>query len=64
MQIHTAEHYELMREFEKCFKHLPTNRKESKELWSKGYVYAHGETNELFLAYRHGYAYGRCVSSG
>lgn len=63
MQLGTAEHYELMAQFERCFNlHLPTARKESKELWPKGYVYCHGPTNDAFLAFRHGYAYGRAVS--
>lgn len=62
MQLHTEEHYELMAQFERDFKHLPTDRKEPKELWPKGYIYCHGPTNDAFLAYRLGYAFGRAVA--
>lgn len=62
MQLHTREHYELMERFEQEFKHLP-NRKEAKELWTKGYIYCHGPTNDAFLAYRLGYSFGRAVSA-
>ena len=58
MQIHTREHYDIIDAFEKAFNHLPT-AKESKELWPKGHVYCNGEANNLFLAYRQGYAAGR-----
>jgi hypothetical protein len=63
MQIHTREHYELMEQFERTFKHLPTAQKEPKELWAKGHIYAHGATNEAFITYRHGYAFGRTISN-
>jgi hypothetical protein len=58
----TQEHYDLLAEFEREFAVRDDRaRKEPKELWRRGHVYCHGETNELFLAYRRGYALGRCV---
>lgn len=60
MQIHTREHQEMMVEFEKQFRHRRLDR-EAKEFWPKGIVYQDGQTNELFLAYRSGYALGTAV---
>lgn len=54
----SKEHYELMYQFEKEFKHLRLDR-EDKELWEKGNIYQSGETNNLFLAYRQGYSFGK-----
>jgi len=55
LTIKSQEHYELMSNFERDFK---GNRldKESKELWPRGIVYQDGNVNELFKAYRFGYA--------
>jgi Flp pilus assembly CpaE family ATPase len=63
MQLHTREHSELMERFEREFKSLPVSRKEPKEYWSRGIIYCHGETNNTFLAYRMGYAFGRAVGA-
>ena len=56
--LHTREHEEIMEMFEKTFKYNRLD-KEDKSLWPRGRIYQHGETNELFLAYRHGYALGK-----
>lgn len=53
----TKEHYDLMDRFESAYKHRRLDR-ESKSLWAKGHVYCDGHVNELFLAYRNGYALG------
>lgn len=37
--------------------------KEDKSLWAKGNIYQDGMTNELFLAYRKGYGFGKQVIS-
>lgn len=58
--LNTQEHYDLISQFERDLK-ITRRDKEDKSLWSKGIVYCHGETNALFLAYRHGYAYGKAV---
>jgi hypothetical protein len=63
--LNTQEHYDLIAMFER----LPAVKgfrldKEPKDLWPKGHIYQHGELNELFLMYRHGYAYGKAVSRG
>jgi len=54
----TKEHYELMASFEREHKHHRLDREKDKELWKKGAVYQDGRVNELFLAYRKGYALG------
>lgn len=54
----TKEHYDLMAMFEREFKHRRLD-KEAKALWPKGVIYQDGHTNELFLAYRRGYAHGK-----
>ena len=56
----TKAHYDLMGLFEREFKHRRLEREE-KALWTKGVIYQDGQTNELFLAYRRGYAYGKTV---
>lgn len=55
----SKEHYDLMAQFEKEYKHLRLDR-EDKDLWVKCCIYQNGETNNLFLAYRKGYALG-CI---
>lgn len=61
--LNTHEHYELMEQFEKEHRHLRLDR-EPKDLWSRGIIYGSGEANNLFLAYRRGYALGKAVSRG
>lgn len=59
MRLLDKEHYELMDMFEKEYKHKRLDREEDQDLWKRGHVYQSGETNELFLAYRKGYAFGK-----
>lgn len=54
----TKEHYALMDSFEREHKHRRLSREKSKELWKSGNVYEDGQVNDLFLAYRKGYALG------
>lgn len=62
MALHTGllskDHYGLMAMFEKEFSHRRLD-KEPKALWVQGSVYQDGQTNELFLAFRKGCAYGK-----
>jgi uncharacterized membrane protein len=58
--LNTIEHIELMEQFEKTFKYERLD-KEDRTLWPRGIIYQNGQTNALFLAYRHGYAFGKCV---
>lgn len=58
--LFSQEHYDLMDVFERQFKHRRLD-KEQKELWPKGVIYQDGHVNELFLAYRSGFAYGKHV---
>ena len=53
----TKEHYELMSRFEAEHKHCRLDR-EDKANWAKGYLYGDGHVNNLFIAYRKGYALG------
>lgn len=59
--LFTTEHYELLAQFEREFKHRRLD-KEVKDLWRKGIVYQDGQTNDLFLAYRKGYALGKLIA--
>lgn len=60
MQIHTQEHIEIMKSFE-ALKLGSRYETEPKDLWVKGNIYQCGETNKLFIAFRHGYSNGRCA---
>lgn len=51
----TKEHYGLMAQFER--EHSGRFDREEKSLWPKGIVYQDGRVNELFMAYRRGYAF-------
>lgn len=53
--LKSREHYALMEQFERTFKGRRFDR-EPKESWPRGVVYQDGTVNELFLAYRQGYA--------
>ena len=56
------EYYELMAQFER--EHHGRFDKEDKALWPKGAVYQDGHVNELFLSFRRGFAYAKCVAYG
>lgn len=58
MTLNSKEHIEIMKAFEAS---RLGNRYdvEARELQEKGYIYQCGETNNLFIAFRHGYARGR-----
>lgn len=57
MQLLAQEHYDLMATFEREFHGLRLDREE-KRFWPQGHIYQNSETNNLFLAYRRGYALG------
>jgi hypothetical protein len=57
--LKTQEHYDLMAQFERQFSGRMD--REDKSLWVNQRIYQDGQTNELFLAFRHGYAFGKCV---
>jgi len=54
----TKEHYTLLEMFEREHKHYRLSREKNKELWKRGHIYEDGHVNDLFLAYRKGYALG------
>ena len=60
MTLFSKDHYDLMAMFEREFSHMRLDR-EDKAYWAKGRIYQSGETNNLFLAYRKGAAYGRAA---
>lgn len=62
MILTSKEHYDLITQFEAEFSHRRLD-KETKDLWPKGYVYQDGMTNDLFLAYRRGYAFAAAVTA-
>lgn len=57
----TREHYELMDQFEREFAGEGRMDKEGRELWAAGNIYQNGHVNDLFLAYRRGYSFGKVV---
>ena len=57
--LKTQEHIDLMATFERGFKGRLD--REAKDLWPRGRIYQDGNVNELFLAYRRGYALGKSV---
>ncbi len=61
MKLGTKEHHDLMAFFEKTYKGEIFTDKEPKELWSKGRIYSHGESNKSFIAFRVGYAFGKNI---
>lgn len=58
--LKTQEHYDLMAQFEREFKGRRLD-KEPRDGWARGIIYQDGHINELFLAYRRGYALGKAV---
>lgn len=62
MQIKSQEHYELMANFERAFKGKRFD-KEPKDLWPRGIVYQDGHVNELFDAFRKGYALHKIMAN-
>jgi hypothetical protein len=62
MQIKSQEHYDLMTSFERTFKGRRFDR-ESKDIWPIGAVYQDGQVNELFKAYRMGYALHKSIAN-
>src|SRR5690606_24586457 len=57
--LKTQAHYDLMAQFEKEFKGVGRFDREPKESWPRQIIYQDGQVNELFLAYRRGYAFGK-----
>jgi hypothetical protein len=60
--LQTKEHYDLMDQFEKEFTDVRLDR-ESKDLWPRQVIYQDGQVNQLFLAYRRGYALVKCATA-
>lgn len=63
MRVYDKEFYELLTMFEaECRKNFygRTDR-EDKELWTQGIIYQDGKINELFKAFRLGYAYAQSM---
>lgn len=58
--LNTQEHIDLIAMFEREFTGHRYD-KEPKAMWPHGHIYQDGQLNELFLAYRKGYAFGRAV---
>jgi hypothetical protein len=60
--LKTQEHQDLIAMFEREPEYKGRRLdKESKALWPKGIIYQDGHLNDLFLAYRRGYAYGKAI---
>jgi hypothetical protein len=65
--LKSQQHYDLIEQFERDLKAAkgvpaPQTNKEEKGMWAGGNIYQDGLTNQLFLAYRLGHAYGMAVS--
>lgn len=61
MTIGSQEHYDIIEMFDREFKGHRLD-KEAKEFWARGHVYQHGEVNQLFLAYRKGFAFAKAIA--
>jgi len=64
--LNSKEHHEMMLAFERQAKSLPVSLRfehEPRSFWPNGYVYQDGLTNQMFLAYRLGYAQGAAVAA-
>lgn len=59
--LRTKEHHDLMLSFEAEHRHCRLTREVERDRWAKGSIYQDGHVNELFLAYRKGYALGKAV---
>lgn len=62
MTLTSKEHYDLIAMFDKIYAGHFRLDKENKAMWSKGYVYQHGDANRLFNAFRQGVAYGKATA--
>jgi len=60
MQVNSKEHDEMMKQFEKDHGYSGYE-KEDRSWWNKAIFYQNGEINKLFLMYKSGYSFGRCV---
>jgi hypothetical protein len=58
MHLGSQEHIEIMAMFEREFRGFRMDR-EDKKFWPIGRIYQAGDTNEIFLAYRKGYAFAK-----
>jgi uncharacterized membrane protein len=61
MTLISKEHYDLIAMFEKIYAGEFRLDKEDKSMWSKGFIYQHGDANRMFKAFRHGVAYGKAT---
>lgn len=60
--LKTQEHEDLIKMFEREPEYKGCRLdKEAKSLWTMGRIYQDGHLNDLFLAYRRGYAYGKAI---
>jgi hypothetical protein len=59
--VGSQEFYDLIAMFDREFGSFRLD-KEVKEMWPKGYIYQQGEVNNLFIAYRKGFAFGKATS--
>ena len=55
--LNNKEHYDLMAAFER--QHSGRMDREDKSLWQRGVIYQDGHVNNMFLAFRRGYAYSQ-----
>lgn len=58
----TKEHYELIDQFDRQFKHCRLDKEKDRGLWVKGNVYQDGHVNDLYAAFFKGYAFGKFVA--
>ena len=58
MTVGSKEHDEMIKTFDKEYSGFRLE-KEDKTLWEKGVIYQNGEVNNMFRAFRFGYAAGR-----
>ena len=67
LDVNSPEHDAFMEAFEATARASTWREqldRESRDYWPMGYFYAHGETNNRFLAFRAGYELGRSGRGG
>lgn len=55
----TAEHYQIIENFERIFQKEFRLDKEEKSLWSKGHIYQDDQANTAFKFFISGYSLGK-----
>lgn len=59
MTLGSQEHCDLMDMFEREYRGSLRLDRETKDMWPRGHIYQNGDANNVFIAYRKGYVFGK-----